>query len=80
MADCLITAALSFGKGHRSRWTGTGEKRLLEASQGKVVESNPIDHKWTFLSLRKEHHRLPRYVKTPLAATLQRIVGQRNRT
>ena len=40
---------------------------------------NPLDHKWTFLTLRKAHLRLPPHVRTPLASTVQRILGQRNR-
>ena len=28
---------------------------------------NPLEHKWIFLSLRKEHQQLPRHIKLPFA-------------
>ena len=38
---------------------------------------NMHQHKWVFLTLKKKHHRLPRYVRLPLARTIQRVWGQR---
>jgi SAM-dependent methyltransferase len=38
---------------------------------------NIFEHRWIFLTLRKEHHRLPRRVRLPLARTVQRLLGQR---
>ena len=38
---------------------------------------NMLQHKWVFLTFRKKHHRLPKYVKLPLARTIQRVWGQR---
>lgn len=38
---------------------------------------NVFEHRWIFLTLRKSHTRLPRYVKLPFSAALQRLVGQR---
>jgi ubiquinone/menaquinone biosynthesis C-methylase UbiE len=40
---------------------------------------NVFEHRWVFLSLRKEHRSLPRYVELPFSAAIQRIVGQRVR-
>jgi len=39
---------------------------------------NILEHKWIFLTFRKAHHRLPRYIKAPGADTLHRLFGQRN--
>ena len=38
---------------------------------------NVFEHKWVFLTLRTEHSQLPKYVKLPLARTLQRLLGQK---
>lgn len=38
---------------------------------------NVFEHKWLFLTLSKEHDRLPRYIKLPMARTIQRWLGQR---
>ncbi len=38
---------------------------------------NMLQHKWIFITFRKRHYRLPRYVKLPLARTLQRVWGQK---
>lgn len=38
---------------------------------------NLLEHRWLFLTLRKEHQTLPRYVSLPLARTVQRRLGQR---
>jgi SAM-dependent methyltransferase len=38
---------------------------------------NLREHRWIFLSFRKEHRRLPRRVRLPLARTVQRLLGQR---
>ena len=38
---------------------------------------NLLEHKWIFLSVRKTHSTLPPFVKLPLAATVQRMLGQR---
>jgi len=38
---------------------------------------NIFEHRWIFLSFKKEHHRLPRHVRLPLSRTVQRILGQR---
>lgn len=38
---------------------------------------NVLEHRWIFLTLRKEHNRLPPRVRLPLARTVQRLLGQR---
>ena len=38
---------------------------------------NLLEHRWLFLTLKKEHHSLPRHVPLPGARTLQRWFGQR---
>ncbi len=38
---------------------------------------NVFEHKWLFLTLSKEHDRLPRHVRLPFARTVQRLLGQR---
>lgn len=38
---------------------------------------NLLEHKWIFLTFRKEHRQLPRHVKLPLSWTLQRHFKQR---
>lgn len=38
---------------------------------------NVLEHRSLFLTLRKEHHVLPRFVPLPLAAAIQRTFGQR---
>ena len=38
---------------------------------------NVFEHRWIFLSFRKEHHRLPARVRLPLFRTVQRLFGQR---
>lgn len=38
---------------------------------------NILEHRWIFLSFRKEHHRLPPRIRLPLARTVQRLLGQR---
>ncbi|MEM0898049.1 MAG: methyltransferase domain-containing protein [Verrucomicrobiota bacterium] len=38
---------------------------------------NVFEHKWIFLSFRKEHHTLPRHIKLPFAWPLQKKLGQR---
>lgn len=38
---------------------------------------NVLEHRWVFLSFRKVHDHLPRYVRLPLSRTVQRILGQR---
>ena len=38
---------------------------------------NVFEHKWLFLTLSKEHDRLPRYIKLPFARTIQRCLGQK---
>jgi len=35
-------------------------------------------HKWTFLTLKKEHDYLPKYIPHPFAKTYQKIFGQGN--
>lgn len=41
---------------------------------------NVWEHRWVFLSFRKEHTALPRHVRLPLARWVQRMLGQRLRT
>lgn len=36
-----------------------------------------FSHKYIFLSMRKVHHTLPRYVKLPFARAIQKRLGQR---
>lgn len=38
---------------------------------------NFLEHRWLFLTLKKEHHTLPRYIKLPFSHKLQRLIGQR---
>lgn len=38
---------------------------------------NVFEHRWVFLTLRKEHQRPPRRLRLPLAAAVQRRLGQR---
>ena len=38
---------------------------------------NVLEHRWIFLTFRKEHQQLPPHVRLPLAATVQRLFGQR---
>ena len=38
---------------------------------------NVLEHKWLFLTFRKKHTRLPRHVRLPLAAAIQKRFGQR---
>jgi hypothetical protein len=38
---------------------------------------NFLEHQHIFLTFRKEHRHLPRYVKLPFAASVQRKLGQR---
>ncbi len=38
---------------------------------------NVLEHKWLFLTFRKEHTRLPSHVRLPLAAAIQKRFGQR---
>ena len=35
------------------------------------------DHKWTFLTLKKEHTKLPKFVPLPFAKSFQKVYGQR---
>ena len=38
---------------------------------------NIFEHRWLFLTLKKEHHRLPHYIKLPFSHKLQDWIGQR---
>jgi len=38
---------------------------------------NILEHRWIYLTLKKEHARPPRRLRLPLARTVQRIFGQR---
>src|SRR5690606_13647879 len=38
---------------------------------------NVLEHRWLFLTMRKEHDRLPPRVRLPLAGPVQRLLGQR---
>lgn len=38
---------------------------------------NILEHRWIFLTFRKEHNRLPPRVRLPLARLVQRYFGQR---
>jgi SAM-dependent methyltransferase len=40
---------------------------------------NILEHKVLFLTFKKEHHTLPPYIKLPLAETLHKRLGQRNK-
>ena len=40
---------------------------------------NIFEHRWIFLTLRKEHHKLPNYIKLPLAKAYQEKKGQKIR-
>lgn len=39
---------------------------------------NLLEHKWIFLTFKKKHHTLPRFIKLPFAHFLHRRFGQRN--
>ena len=39
---------------------------------------NIFEHRFIFLTFKKEHHRLPRYIKLPFAEALQNKMGQVN--
>lgn len=38
-----------------------------------------MEHKWIFLTFRKEHQDLPAFVKLPFADAIQRRLGQKNK-
>jgi len=38
---------------------------------------NLLEHKWVFLTLKKEHNQLPPHIPLPGARLVQRILGQR---
>ncbi len=38
---------------------------------------NVLEHRWVFLTLKKEHRSLPPRVRLPLAGIVQRLLGQR---
>jgi len=38
-----------------------------------------MEHKWIFLTFKKEHHQLPKFVKLPFSDSIQRRFGQSNR-
>lgn len=40
---------------------------------------NVFEHRWLFLTFRKEHHKLPRYVVLPFAQFFQERMGQKIR-
>ena len=40
---------------------------------------NILEHRWLFLTFRKRHSTLPRFLRLPLAAAIQRRFGQRLR-
>lgn len=39
---------------------------------------NIFEHKWIFLTFRKSHDTLPRFIKLPFANVFHRLFGQRN--
>lgn len=39
---------------------------------------NILEHKWIFLTFKKKHHSLPRFIKLPCAHGFHRLFGQRN--
>ena len=39
---------------------------------------NIREHKWIFLTFKKRHHTLPRFIKLPFADVTQNLLGQRN--
>ncbi|MGC9467671.1 MAG: class I SAM-dependent methyltransferase [Anaerolineae bacterium] len=40
---------------------------------------NLLEHRWLFLTLRKEHIKLPPYIRLPGAGLVQKLLGQRIR-
>jgi len=38
---------------------------------------NVLEHRWIFLTFRKEHDHLPSHIRLPLSRTIQRLLGQR---
>jgi ubiquinone/menaquinone biosynthesis C-methylase UbiE len=38
---------------------------------------NLLEHRWIFLSWKKEHKTLPKFIKLPLARTIQNRLGQK---
>ena len=39
---------------------------------------NILEHKWIFLTFKKQHHTLPRFIKAPFADALHKLFGQIN--
>ncbi|TBV80725.1 MAG: methyltransferase domain-containing protein [Desulfobulbaceae bacterium] len=39
---------------------------------------NILEHKWIFLTLKKRHHTLPRFIRLPFADVFHKLFGQRN--
>lgn len=39
---------------------------------------NIFEHKWIFLTFRKKHHELPRFIKLPFADVIHQRFGQKN--
>ena len=39
---------------------------------------NIMEHKWIFVTFKKEHHQLPNFVRLPFADVFQKRFGQRN--
>jgi hypothetical protein len=38
---------------------------------------NVVEHKWIFLSFKKKHSVLPRYIKLPFSRTIHKKIGQK---
>jgi hypothetical protein len=38
---------------------------------------NVLEHRWVFLTFKKRHSKLPRYVRLPMAGWIQDVLGQR---
>jgi hypothetical protein len=42
-----------------------------------TAATNLLEHRWIFLTFKKEHTTLPPYVRLPLAGWVQKVLGQR---
>lgn len=38
---------------------------------------NILEHQWIFLSWKKEHKKLPKYIRLPLARSVHKLIGQK---
>jgi hypothetical protein len=58
------------------RRVGTQITYILPPLWDITAAFNVLEHKWLFLTFRTEHTKLPRFVRLPLASSLQASIGQ----